>query len=107
MSSATVLCGVEDSTYGDVPRHTRIEARKRPQGFEVWFRDERLCPDGKVIATRDTDYNAQTFCNIMASSSAKDGSDCARRKSVSLHQPRVNASASIVALRPRSPVTTA
>jgi hypothetical protein len=41
-----------------------MEARKLSQGFEVWFRDERVCPDGKVIATRETDYNAQTFCDM-------------------------------------------
>lgn len=80
MSSAPVLCSIESDAYGDPPRRARLEARKRPQeGFEVWFWDERVCPEGKIIAIRpdgsidprDTyyrrsmDYSAQLLCRLM------------------------------------------
>lgn len=62
----SVLCSLEVNDFGNPPRCFRIEARKLPQGFDAWFCDEHLCPEGTVIATRDCDYNARSFCPIIS-----------------------------------------
>ena len=62
-----ILASVEADALWTPPRYARMEARQLPKGFEVLLRDERLCPDGKTIATGNVDYDAQTFCEIIVS----------------------------------------
>jgi hypothetical protein len=79
--AAPLVCRVESDAYGDPPRRARLEARKLlPEGFVVWFSDEHVCPDGRIIAIRpngiidprdtdlyrwNTDYSAQRLCGLM------------------------------------------
>jgi hypothetical protein len=65
MSSPPVLCSVAADAFGNPPRRSHIEARKLSQGFEVWFFDERSCPDGQRLAQRESLYSARAFAQVM------------------------------------------
>lgn len=65
MSSTPVLCSVAIEAFGTPPRRSHIEARKLPQGFEVWFFDEHSCPDGQPLAQTEAPYTARAFAEVM------------------------------------------
>jgi len=48
-STELVLCSLQAHDIDKSPRSSRIEARARPQGFSVRFKDDDLCPYGQEI----------------------------------------------------------